>query len=138
MQTDPISAAHGYVQALKRILKATTLHEARKVASAALDITFTPAEGGNISIHSSAGKRPFVTLGIANPTESANPIVQMSSDQAREIALQILEAADASESDGFIAAFAQQQLGASQEQAAALLQEFRRYRERLRGKEEEE
>jgi len=140
MKTDPISAAHAYRQALQAVLKATVLHQARQIAQQALDITFTPAEGGHISVTSGYGhntKRPFVTLGIANPTESANPIVQMSSSEARRQALYILEAADAADSDGFVLSWlGDGPANLSEQQAAVLLNDFRAYRERLRGKEE--
>lgn len=137
MQTDPVTAATRYRQALESILKADILHKARQIASQALNITFSKAEGGQISVESGYSGRPFVTLGIANPTESANPIVQLSSQQARQIGLQILEAADAADADGFLVTFAQKHLGASMEHAAGLLNAFRDYRNELRGEGEQ-
>ena len=55
MKTDPISAAHGYMQALRAILKAQTLQEARARASKALDIAFDKPEGGMLSVSSGYG-----------------------------------------------------------------------------------
>ena len=142
MQTDPVTAATRYRQALDLVLKADILHKARQIASQALGITFNKAEGGQISVQSGYGlntNRPFVTIGIANPTESANPIVQLVSSQARQIALQILEAADAADADGFILTWLGNGVAdLNAEQAAALLADFRAYRDRLRGAEGEQ
>lgn len=135
MQTDPISAAHGYVLALRRVLKAQTLHEARKAASGALEITFTPPEEAHIGVASGFGhntKQPFVTFSLANPTESANPTIQMTTQEARQIAIQILEAADAAESDGFLIGWLQEGTDISDAQLGRLIAEFRAYRARLR------
>jgi hypothetical protein len=137
MKTDPISAATHYRQALRAILKCTTAQETRKIAASVLEITFTPAEEGHISVDGGYGsntKRPFVTLGIANPTESANPIVQLSIDQAREIAMQLLGAADRAISDGFVLTWLGEAVTElNEEQAGVLLADFRAYRDRLRG-----
>ena len=137
MQTDPISAATHYRQALREILKRTTLQEARTIAASVLEITFHPAQEGIVSVDSGYGqntKRPFVTLGIANPTESANPIAQLSVDQARTIALQLLACADMAISDGFVMSWLGEAVTElNEKQAGILLVEFRAYRERLRG-----
>jgi len=138
MQTDPISAAAYYRRALEAILKAPVLHKARQIAASVLEITFTPAEGGHMSISSGYSGRPFVTIGIANPTDSANPIVQMSSQEARRQALYILRAADAAEADGFVLTWLSNVADLNEPQGAALLSEFRAYREQLRGAAEEE
>jgi len=139
MKTDPISAATHYRQALQAILHATTMQEMRKIAARVLEVTFTRAEGGHMGVEGGYSGRPFVTIHIANPTESANPFVQMSSQEARQQALYILEAADASESDGFLLTWLGSGTGdLSEPQAAALLADFRAYRERLRGATEEE
>jgi hypothetical protein len=132
MKTDPISAAHGYRMALERIMKAQTLHEARKHASSALAIVFDRPQDAHISIASGYGRnthQPFVTIGIANPSESANPVVQITAAEARRQAHFILEAADAAESDGFLLGWlGKQEL--SESQIALLLSDFRAYRER--------
>lgn len=135
MKTDPISAAHAYRQLFDRILKATTLQEAQKHAASALEITFDRPEPGVLSVSSGFGqntKQPFVTIALANPTETANPAVQLLTDQARQISMQILEAADAAESDGFVVGWLSDVADLSEAQAAALLQEFRAYRDARR------
>lgn len=140
MQTDPISAAHAYRMALEAVMQARVLHEARQAAQHALDITFTKPEPGQISVASGYGqntKQPFVTIGIANPTESANPTVQLVVETARQIAMQILEASDAAESDGFIVKWLTSAAGLAPGQVGALLAEFRAYRERRRGQQPE-
>lgn len=138
MKTDPISAAVHYRALLQRIMHAGSLHEARQLASRALEATFDPPSAGMLSVNSGYGMnthQPFVTLGMANPTESANPAIQVSTEQARQIALQLLEAADAAESDGFVVEWLQGEAELSEGQAAAMLGIFRQYRERRRKKE---
>jgi hypothetical protein len=135
VKTDPISAAHAYRMALIRILEATTIQDVRKRANAALDITFDKPESGVLSVSSGYGqntKQPFVTIALASPVETANPAVQLLTSQAREIAMQILEAADAAESDGFVVGWLTDVADLSEAQAAALLQEFRAYRDARR------
>jgi hypothetical protein len=132
--TDPISAAVGYRMALERIMKARVLHEARQIASKALAIQFDRPTGSHVSVASGYGhntKEPFVTVGIANPTESANPVVQIATYDARKIAMHILEAADAAESDAFLVGWLGGQ-SLTEAQVAALLNDFRQYRERRR------
>jgi hypothetical protein len=135
MKTDPISAAAGYRMALERIMHVKTLHEARQLASKALGITYDPPEPGMLSISSGWGhntQQPYVTIALANPQETANPAVQIASSQARQIAFQILEAAEAAEQDGFIVNFAMQHIGVPIEHAGGLLNEYRAWRERRR------
>jgi hypothetical protein len=135
MKTDPISAAHAYRLAFDRILRATTLQDARKIAADALKITFDSPEPGVLSVSSGYGqntKQPFVTLALASPVETANPAAQLLTSQAREIAMQILEAADAAESDGFVVGWLGDVADLNEAQAAALLQEFRAYRDARR------
>lgn len=140
MNTDPISAAAAYRMALERIMRAKVFHEARQIASSALEIHFTRPEEGTVSVASGFGqntRQPFVTLGMANPQEVANPAIQMTTTDARRIAMQILEAADAAESDGFIVSWLGDKAELNDPQLAALLSEFREYRARLRGEEED-
>lgn len=137
MKTDPISAAGAYQMALKRIRSATTLQEARAIAQEGLGITFDTPEPNTISVSSGFGRttqQPFVTIALASPIETANPAVQIVSDQARAIALQILEAADAAESDGFLVTWMTSSSAGSlsDHQAAALLADFRAWRDRRR------
>jgi hypothetical protein len=58
---------------------------------------------------------------------------QFSPAKAREIALMLLEAADAAESDALIARFGRETLGLDIVQAAQLIDQFRKLRERTRG-----
>lgn len=136
MKTDPISAAAGYRMALERVLRAQGPHEMRQIASRALEsITFDKPEPGMLSVSSGWGhntQQPYVTIALASPVETANPAVQLVSDQARQIAFQILEAAEAAEQDGFLVSFATQRIGVPIEQAGALLVEFRAWREARR------
>jgi len=140
MNTDPISAAHAYRQALEKITSAPSLTAAIRTARNALAITIRPPEEGNISIHSGYGhttRTPFVTFALANPSESANPQIQMSSHEARRQAHYILEAADAAESDGFIVEWLGQAMGIDLDTIGKVLAEFRAFREQQRGKEKE-
>lgn len=136
MKTDPISAATAYRMALDTISKAGSLATAVRLAQRALEHTFTKPEEGQIGISSGYGnttKTPFVTLSLANPSESANPTIQMSSTQARHQAQYILEAADAAESDGFIVEWLRDKANLNDAQLGAMLAEFRVFREQLRG-----
>jgi hypothetical protein len=140
MQTDPISAAHVYRQALQQVLKAKVLHEARQAAAKALDITFDRPTESHISVASGYGhntNEPFVTLSIANPAETANPTVQLRAEIAQQIAHDILDAADAAISDAFLVGWLSTGMDVTERQAASLLNDFRAYRE-SRGKDREE
>lgn len=136
-QTDPVSAATVYRMALEAIAKAPSLSAAVRAAQHALTFTFTKPEEARLSISSGYGhhtKTPFVTFSLANPSESANPTIQMSSAQAREQAHYILEAADAADSDGFLVEWART-MDLSEQQMGAMLDQFRTFREQQRGKE---
>lgn len=89
------------------------------------------ARMGQISaegIVSSQNGRPFVQLSIdISPT-------QLTPGKAREVALMLLEAADASESDAVLMAFARDHIGLDQLGAAQLIQQLRQSREQQRGK----
>lgn len=136
-QTDPISAASAYRMALEAIVKAPSLSAAVRAAQQALSITFRPPEEARISIDSGYGHRtktPYVMFSLANPSESANPTIQMSSTEARVQAHYILEAADAADSDGFLVEW-MRTLDLSEQQMGAMLAQFRAFREQQRGKE---
>jgi len=138
MQTDPISAAVTYRLALEAITKAPSLTAAVKAAERALQYTFNRPEEGQIGIDSGYGhntKTPFVTFSLANPSESANPTIQMTSAQARQQAHYILEAADAAESDGFLVEWLRDKADLNDGQLGAMLAEFRLFREQHRGTE---
>ena len=135
MKTDTISAAYAYRLALQRVLKAKALHEARQAAVQALDISFDAPSEAHISVASGFGfatQQPFVTLSIANPRESANPTVQLVAEQARAIAMQILDAADAAVADGFLVGWVSTGMDVTERQAASLLNDFRVYRDKRR------
>jgi len=85
---------------------------------------------GQISITSTYGyttQKPYVELSM-----DSSP-AQFSPDKAREIALWLLEASDASESDAVLMAFARDQIGLDERRSAQLLDQFRQYREKQRG-----
>lgn len=137
MQTDPISAATAYRIALEAIANAPSLAAAVRSAQHALSYTFTPPQEGQISVDSGYGhhtKQPFVLFSLANPTESANPTIQMTSEQARVQAHYILEAADAAESDGFIVEWLRGTADLSDQQIGGLLANFRAFRAQHRSK----
>lgn len=136
MKTDPISAAVAYRMALEAIVKAPSLAAAVRHAQHALSHTFNQPEEGMLSIDSGYGyktKQPFVVFSLANPSESANPTIQMTSADARVQAHYILDAADAAESDGFVIEWFRSDNDLSEQQLGALLADFRAYREKLRG-----
>ena len=135
MQTDPISAATVYRMALEAIIKAPSLSAAVRHAQHALTYTFTPPEEGQIGIDSGYGHRtktPFVIFSLTNPSESANPTIQMTSAQARVQAHYILEAADGADTDGFLVEWLQDKADLSENQAGAMLAEFRQWRDQHR------
>lgn len=83
------------------------------------------------------------TQGIVS-AQNGKPYVQFACDisptqftpgKAREIALMLLEAADAAESDAVLMAFARQEIGLDDARAAQLLDQFRKAREQTRGTE---
>src|SRR5262245_43857143 len=112
MQTDPISAATAYRQALEHIVAAKSLHGAVRRATDVLKlVTFAPPSEEQISISSGYGgntHRPFVTLATTTPA------IQMDTATARSIAQQLLEAAQSAESDEFLFVFAMEQIGLDQ------------------------
>lgn len=60
---------------------------------------------------------------------------QFTPGKAREIALMLLEAADAAENDAVLMAFARDQIGLDQAGAAQLVNQLRKAREQARGTE---
>jgi hypothetical protein len=72
---------------------------------------------------------PFVQL-IRND----KVIAQQSSEQAREHALAVLEAAEASEQDAFLVYWVKAAVGADERAAAGMLQDFRKWRRAHTGK----
>lgn len=134
MQTDPISAAAGYRMALERVMQAQSLQAAQKHARTALEITFKRPEAEEIHVSSGIGANTgaaYVTLALSAPA------VQLLASQARAIALQILEAAEAAESDLFLVRFAAEIGGAEQATSAHMLADFRAFRARLRDRQDD-
>lgn len=135
MKTDPVSAATAYRMALEHIVNAPSLATAVRHAQQALTVAFTPPEEGQIGITAGYGHRtktPFVAFSLANPSESANSTIQMTSAQARVQAHYILEAADAADSDGFIVEWLRGTADLSEQQIGGLLTDFRAFREKQR------
>jgi hypothetical protein len=86
---------------------------------------------GDFSVSSIYGyktQKPYVNVEV-----SISPM-QLSPAKAREIALMLLESADASESDATLIGFARDALGMSETDQAKLVNQFRQYRETARGK----
>jgi len=72
-------------------------------------------------------KQPFVDLLIGD----RKPL-QLSPDEAREIALRLVEATESAEQDAFLVEWGTESFGGDQRAAAALLLEFRKWREARR------
>lgn len=87
----------------------------------------------NITVTSGFGhntQRPFVEMTIRR----ADWTTQMSPEMARELAHNLLAAADAAESDGFLVTFFRERIGVDDMRAvASLLVQFREYREKQQG-----
>lgn len=87
----------------------------------------------NITVTSGFGhntQQPFVEMTIRR----ADWTTQMSPEMARELAHNLLAAADAAESDGFLVTFFRERIGVDDMRAvASLLVEFREYREKRQG-----
>lgn len=87
----------------------------------------------NITVTSGFGhntQQPFVEMTIRR----ADWTTQMSSASARELALNLLAAADAAESDGFLIGFFRKEIGIEDMRViAGLLVQFREYREKQQG-----
>lgn len=62
--------------------------------------------------------------------EAADFMTQMSPDNARELAINLLQCAEAAEGDAFLMTFMREQVKVSDEQAVQILIEFRQWRER--------
>lgn len=137
MKTDPVSAAIAYRMALEKIASAPSLSAAVREAQRALAVTFNRPEEGMLSITSGYGhttNQPFVTFSLANPSESANPTIQLSAAEARQQAHHILDAVESAETDAFLVEWMR---AADFEDGAvgAMLSEFRAWRDQHRRKE---
>lgn len=70
-------------------------------------------------------QQPYVQVLI----ESADFMTQMKPDDARALALNLLQAAEASEADGFLVSFLRKRVGATEGAVASVLEDFRKWRE---------
>ncbi len=77
-------------------------------------------------------KQPFVSLLYSDT------VIQVSPPKAREIALMLLESAEAAEQDAFLMEWAQEEVNTGEQGAARLLNEFRLWRKRRKTNWEEE
>lgn len=71
---------------------------------------------------------PFIQL-LLNRSGKDEVISQLTLDDAREHALAVLEAAEASRQDAFLMWFVREKMGGDLQMASALIQEFRHWRE---------
>lgn len=105
----------------------------RTIGQAVMDVIVDKgARSGDFtvsSIYGYASKKPYVNVEV-----SVSPM-QLSPAKAREIALMLLESADASESDSVLIGYARDVLDLGEQGAAQLLDQFRKYREKARGTE---
>lgn len=104
----------------------------RTIGQAVMDVIVVQgARSGEFSVSSIYGyasKKPYVNVEV-----SVSPM-QLSPAKAREIALMLLESADASESDAVLIGFARDVLGFDEQASAQVLNQLRQYRETARGK----
>jgi hypothetical protein len=82
-----------------------------------IDFYVSAGFGGNT-------QQPFVQVLI----EAADFVTKMSPGEARGLALNLLECADAAESDAFLITFLRQRVAASDEAIAQVLEDFRQWR----------
>lgn len=71
-------------------------------------------------------RQPYVQVLI----EAADFMTQMAPADARALAINLLQAAEAAEGDAFLISFLRRKVGANDEAVAGILQEFRNWRER--------
>jgi len=105
----------------------------RKIGQAVMDVIVdTGDRRGDFvvsSIYGYTSQKPYVNVEV-----SMSPM-QMSPAKAREIALMLLENADASESDAVLIGYAKDVLDLDERGAAQLLDQLRKYREKALGRE---
>lgn len=88
-----------------------------------------PLNAGVFTVTSGYGhntKLPFVEVHYEGKR------AQMTAETARALAMNLLQAADSAESDGFVVEWFAERAGLRLDQAAGLLNEFRTWRERKR------
>jgi len=82
-----------------------------------------------------AGRAPVMRRGPAGPVEDRDVFgVQLSPDEARDLALNLLQAAEGAIGDGFVMDFFMREMDLSLEQAAPLMLKLRGYRQRHEAK----
>jgi hypothetical protein len=130
--TDPLTAA----VLLRRVLEdiASGKEPAPRAAAVAwLDrIRLEPPGAGEIRVSSGYGRNtraPFVTLALPPDVTT----VQLPPEQARQVAMQLVEAAEASHSDAFLAGFLRERIGVTDDgKIAMVIEEAREFRDRRR------
>lgn len=70
-------------------------------------------------------RQPFVSLALPD-----GPVVQIGPDEARALADNLLQAAEAAEQDGWLVEWSMAELDLDPPRAANLLAEYRKWRER--------
>jgi hypothetical protein len=78
------------------------------------------------SIYGMLSKQPLVEVRVSKGNDFS--LIQWTPQEARRHALQVFEAAEASEQDGFLVSFITERVGGSARDAGRMLQEFRAYR----------
>lgn len=76
-------------------------------------------------------REPFVQIEMEYPKD--HPL-QIHPDEARQLAANLLEAADAADTDQFLFEFVSKDLHAGDQAAGGILVEFRKFRDERRGK----
>lgn len=79
------------------------------------------------SIYGSKAREPFVEF------HYQDTVIQFSPEKAREVAMMLLESAEAAEQDGFLIEWAEKECGATEEGAVKILAFYREWREKRRG-----
>lgn len=77
------------------------------------------------SMYGSENRKPLVSFVVEGEQETN---LQFSVDEARKVARDLLEAAEAAIQDGFVFEFISKTLGFSEQHAAIFLNEFRKWR----------
>lgn len=89
-----------------------------------MNILVSSGYGGNT-------REPFVEIKMEYPKD--HPL-QIHPDEARALAMNLLEAADAADTDQFLFEFVSKDLHSGDQAAAGILMEFRKFRDERRGK----
>ena len=93
-----------------------------------------PIAWKNILVSSGYGgntREPFVEIKMDYPKD--HPL-QIHPDEARQLAMNLLQAADAADTDSFLFEFVSKDLNAGDHAGANILMEFRKFRDERRGK----